>query len=311
MISFNEEFLKLEEEKNTLRKLKSKLSSLDDEISTTKNKYNDLKISLYKEKKDVDKLESLSLSYIFHKIKGNMDDKISKEKFEYLEAQAKFIEVEDYLNRLLSNKESLNKAICDIGNIDLKYNDLLEKSSEYIINLNNEKSLEISKILEEINKLSLEKKEIQEALREGTNLIPGIDVAISNLNSALNWGVYDMIGGDFIATMAKRSKMNDASNSINSIKVLLNRYNSELNDLSDNINISLDLDGFSGAMDYIFDNFFTDYIIQDKIKSALRSTKVLRYKVSDIQNNLTAQLQCTEIKINSLKKNLEEAIINE
>ena len=92
---------------------------------------------------------------------------------------------------------------------------------------------------------------------------------------------------------------------------MLNRYNSELNDLSDNINISLDLDGFSGAMDYIFDNFFTDYIIQDKIKSALRSTKVLRYKVSDIQNNLTAQLQCTEIEINSLKKNLEEAIISE
>ncbi|MBS5938495.1 hypothetical protein [Clostridium sp.] len=310
MINYKKEFMKLEEEKNTLRKLQSKLSNLEEEISITKDKYNNLKASLANEKKDVDKLESISLSYILHKLKGNMDEKLTKEKYEYLEAQAKFIEVEDYLNRLISNKESLNKEICDIGNIRKKYNELLEKASDYISRLNNEQSQEVTRLQHKIQKLHLEKKEVEEAINEGENLLPTIDNALSSLNSAENWGIYDMIGGGFFATMGKRSNMNDAADSINSIKVILNRYNAELNDLSTNINISLDLDGFSGAMDYLFDNFFTDYIIQNKIESALRSAKVLKYKVIEIQKNLKSQLVNLDFSINSLKKDLEEAIVS-
>lgn len=311
MLNYNEEFMKLEEEKNTLRKLQSKLSNLEEEISITKDKYNTLNASLSKEKKDVDKLESISLSYILHKLKGNIDEKLSKEKYEYLEAQAKFLEVEDYLNRLISNKESLNKRISDIGNVQKKYNDLLEKASHHISKLNNEQSKKVSKLQSRIQKLNLEKNEVQEAINEGNNLLPIVDSALSNLNSAKSWGIYDMIGGDFIATMGKRSKMNDAANSINSIKVALNRYNSELNDLSEDINISLDLDSFSGAMDYLFDNFFTDYIIQNKIESALRSAKVLKCKVLEIQKNLKSQLVNIDLSINSLKKDLEEAIVSD
>lgn len=310
MINYNEEFIKLEEEKNTLRKLQSKLSNLEEEILITKDKYNKLKASLSKEKKDVDKLESISLSYILHRLKGSIDEKLSKEKYEYLEAQAKFIEVDDYLNRLISNKESLNKEICDIGNIQKKYNNLLEKASDYISKLNNGQSQEVTRLKHKIQKLHLEKKEVQEAINEGENLLPTIDKAISSLNSAENWGIYDMIGGGFFATIGKRSNMNDAADSFNSIKVILNRYNAELNDLSHDINISLDLDGFSGAMDYLFDNFFTDYIIQNKIESALHSAKVLRVKVLEIQKNLKSQMVDIDISINSLKKDLEEAIVS-
>lgn len=158
MFNYSKEFMKLEEEKSTLRKLQSKLSNLEEEISITKDKYNNLKASLAKEKKDVDKLESISLSYIIHKLKGSIDEKLSKEKYEYLEEQAKFIEVEDYLNRLISNKESLNKEICDIGNIQKKYNDLLEKASDYISRLNNEQSQEVTRLQHKIQKLHLEKK---------------------------------------------------------------------------------------------------------------------------------------------------------
>ena len=245
MFNYNKEFMKLEEEKSTLRKLQSKLSNLEEEISITKDKYN-----------------------------------------------------------------NLNKEICDIGNIQKKYNDLLEKASDYISRLNNEQSQEVTRLQHKIQKLHLEKKEVQEAINEGENLLSTIDNALSSLNSAENWGIYDMIGGGLFATMGKRSNMNDAADSINSIKIILNRYNAELNDLSTNINISLDLDGFSGAMDYLFDNFFTDYIIQNKIESALHSAKVLKVKVLEIQKNLKSQLVNIDTSVNLLKKDLEEAIVS-
>lgn len=196
-----------------------------------------------------------------------MDEKLSKEKLEFLEAQARYLEKEDYLNRLTSNKKQMLKDINDIGDIDLKYDDLLNNSAEYIIKFNNGKSEKVLLILNKLKNTSLELKEIQEALFEGDKLIPYIDKAISNLNSAQNWGIYDMMGGDFIATMAKRSKMDDASKSINSIKVMLNRYNAELKDLSDEINVNLNLDSMSGIFDYLFDNFLQ--IILYKVKLIL------------------------------------------
>lgn len=308
MRSFNEEFLKLEEERNTLKKLKSKISTLDVEINKTNESLEMLKNILAREKKDVDNLESFSISYLYYKIKGSIDEKLSKEKLEFLEAQARYLEKEDYLNRLTSNKKQILKDISDIGNIDLKYDDLLNSSAEYILKFNSEKSEKVSSILNKLKATSLELKEIQEALIEGDKLIPYIDKAISNLNSAQNWGIYDMMGGDFIATMAKRSKMDDASKSINSIKVMLNRYNSELKDLSNEINVNLNLDSMSGLFDYLFDNFFTDYFVQGKINSALDSTKSLKSKVNNIQSNLTNKAQIYIKEIEVLKKDLENEL---
>ncbi|MBS6500386.1 MAG: hypothetical protein KH415_01890 [Clostridium sp.] len=308
MRSFNEEFLKLEEERTTLKKLKSKISTLDVEINKTNESLEALKKILAKEKKDVDNLESFSLSYVYYKIKGSIDEKLSKEKLEFLEAQARYLEKEDYLNRLTSNKKQMLKDINDIGDIDLKYDDLLNNSAEYIIKFNNGKSEKVLLILNKLKNTSIELKEIQEALFEGDKLIPYIDKAISNLNSAQNWGIYDMIGGDFIATMAKRSKMDDASKSINSIKVMLNRYNAELKDLSDEINVNLNLDSMSSIFDYLFDNFFTDYFVQGKINSALDSTKNLKAKVNNIQSSLTNKAQNYKKEIENLKKELENEL---
>ena len=144
MRSFNEEFLKLEEERTTLKKLKSKISTLDVEINRTNESLEVLK--------DVDNLESFSLSYVYYKIKGSMDEKLSKEKLEFLEAQARYLEKEDYLNRLTSNKKQMLKDINDIGDIDLKYDDLLNNSAEYIIKFNNGKSEK--EALESANKSS-------------------------------------------------------------------------------------------------------------------------------------------------------------
>lgn len=155
---------------------------------------------------------------------------------------------------------------------------------------------------------SIEQREIREALYEGDKLIPCIEKAISYLNSAKNWGIYDMMGGDLIATMAKRSKMSEASNAINSIKVMLKKYNSELNDLSDKINISLNLDGLSSVMDYLFDNFFTDYFVQGKINSALEASIELKAKVTNIQMNLNNRSSICTQELKNLKIKLEEEI---
>lgn len=243
-------------------------------------------------------------------MRGTIDEKLSKEKFEFLEAKAKSLECYDYLERLYLNRDNLNKEIEDLGDLDLKHSNLLKESADYILNLNNEKTPIISEISNKINFLKLENKELSEAIKEGNKLIPAIEDAISNLKSAQNWGIYDMMGGDFIATMAKRSKMNEASNSLNSIKILLNNYNSELQDLNKEASISLDINGLSGFMDYFFDNFFTDYFIQNKIDSALNSTINFKKEIIKIQSNLKNSLNSNISFLEKLSDALEKEIRN-
>lgn len=307
-MDFNERFINLSSEKNKQKKLLSKLLSIEEEIDKTEKNYTELKKKLSKEEKDVTKLESLSLNSLYYKMRGTIDEKLSKEKFEFLEAQAKSLECYDYLKRLYLNSDNLNKEIENLGDLDLKHSNLLKESADYILNLNNEKTPIISEISNKINFLKLENKELSEAIKEGNKLIPAIEDAISNLKSAQNWGIYDMIGGDFIATMAKRSKMNEASNSLNSIKILLNNYNSELQDLNQEASISLDINSLSGFMDYFFDNFFTDYFVQNKIDSALNSTISFKKEILKIQSNLENNLNSNISFLEKLLDDLEKEI---
>ena len=307
-MDFNEKFINLSSEKNKQKKLLSKLLSIEEEIDRTEKNYTDLKKKLSKEEKDVTKLESLTLNSIYYKMRGTIDEKLSKEKFEFLEAKAKSLECYDYLKRLYLNRDNLNNEIESLGDLDLKHSNLLKESADYILNLNNEKTPIISEISNKINLLKLENKELSEAINEGNKLIPVIEDAISNLKSAQNWGIYDMMGGDFIATMAKRSKMNEASNSLNSIKILLNNYNSELQDLNKEASISLDINGLSSFMDYFFDNFFTDYFVQNKIDSALNSTINFKKEIIKIQSNLENNLNSNISFLEKLLEDLEKEI---
>ena len=53
-------------------------------------------------------------------------------------------------------------------------------------------------------------KEKREAINAGNRALRSLREAQDNLNSAKNWGIWDMFGGGFISTMAKHSKMDCA-----------------------------------------------------------------------------------------------------
>ena len=81
------------------------------------------------------------------------------------------------------------------------------------------------------------RKEMKEAVDAGERALRTLRSAQGKLNSAGNWGIFDMLGGGLISTIMKRSKMDDAKNLIESAKIDLRRFQKELKD----VNIPLDL----------------------------------------------------------------------
>ena len=114
----------------------------------------------------------------------------------------------------------------------------------------------------------MQEKEIQEAIDSGERALVSLRTAQEKLNSARNWGIFDMLGGGLLADLVKHSKMNDASTYLEEAKRDLLVFQKELQDVQETIDLKVDVDGFLTFADFFFDGFIMDYVVQSKIAEA-------------------------------------------
>lgn len=132
--------------------------------------------------------------------------------------------------------------------------------------------------------------EIREAIAAGERALGSLYVAQDKLNSARGWGIFDMLGGGFIADLIKHSKMEEASKSMEEAKYSLQRFRKELSDVNGNFNLQLNIGGFLSFADFFFDGFVADYLVQSKISDARRQVEDAIVKVSRILEELKRSL---------------------
>lgn len=135
---------------------------------------------------------------------------------------------------------------------------------------------------EEIKEKVNIEKETLEAKVAGEAALHSLYRAKEHLDSARNWGLLDMFGGGFISSIAKHSKMNDASNYIKDAKLKLEKFAKELEDVEVLGHINIDTGDFLGFADIFFDNMFSDFLMQDRINKARSKIDEAIYRVEDI-----------------------------
>lgn len=111
-------------------------------------------------------------------------------------------------------------------------------------------------------------KERREAVIAGERAKNSLKKALDALNSARGWGIYDIIGGGFISSLIKHSKMNQASDYIEAAKADLASFSKELADIEQFADVNLSTGDFWGFADWFFDGFFSDLMMQDRINEA-------------------------------------------
>ena len=105
-------------------------------------------------------------------------------------------------------------------------------------------------------------KELKEAKEAAELVIGKIDQAIKELNSASNWGILDLLGGDFIPSLIKRSKIGKANDILNDLPKSLETLNKELSDVDISLPSGVPNRLSDELFDTIFDNIFTDFRVQ-------------------------------------------------
>ena len=129
-----------------------------------------------------------------------------------------------------------------------------------------------------ITQLSKE-KEMQEA----------IDAGEKALSSAYSWGAYDtLFGGGLISSVVKHSHMDDAKASITKAEKNLKVFSDELKDIElDEVN--LETNDTLGITDVIFDDMFSDLLMQDRIEAAQEKVNKAIKRVEEIMQTLNKQ----------------------
>lgn len=133
-----------------------------------------------------------------------------------------------------------------------------------------------------------QEKEIKEAIYAIDTTLGYLNEAKGYLNSASNWGIFDMLGGGFFSTMIKRGKMNDANRCLEKAKRSVINTKKELNDINQTIDVDLEIDGFLSFADYFFDGLVADWMVQSKINSAQKQVDQAINMLMEIRNTLSS-----------------------
>jgi hypothetical protein len=129
-------------------------------------------------------------------------------------------------------------------------------------------------------------REVDETVEAADYALKCLRQAKSELQSASNFGLWDMLGGGMFVTFAKRNKMSKAQESMNEAKSALSRFSKELNMVDRRYALNLDLDGFLGFADYFFDGIVADVLVQNKIDEAKKEVDQAIREVESIRKDL-------------------------
>lgn len=302
----NEKLIKLKEEIVLKKILDKKLKNLSLQLEKDKSELYELEVNLKKEYKDVEKLKKLSFASILATVMSNKDEKLEKEQQEYIMAKIKYDEFSSKVELLKENIESIKSRLETLKYCENEYKALLNKKLELIkLYGDQDKKVKLSKIEEEIEKMLLEKKEIEEAESAGKDLLRTANLARDSLNSAKNWGIFDIAGGDMLSSIAKHNKINEAEAQFRRVSTLINRFNKELGDIQFE---GLSFSTTTIAFDIFFDNIFTDFSVQNKINSSLDNIRNLIRRVEEILAALNSKKVSINSRISNLRKDYDSII---
>ena len=129
-------------------------------------------------------------------------------------------------------------------------------------------------------------QEIREAIDAGERAIISLRAAQDKLNSARNWGIFDMIGGSFFSSLMKRSQIDGASEYMAQAQLDLRRLQKELRDIQVPMDLKIEVSDFLSFADVFFDNLLVDWMVQNKIAEARGQVEDAIFRVESILMDL-------------------------
>lgn len=304
----NKEIADVKEKLRRKEKLQSLLKKTKEDLNDLIVKRNDLEKILKREKKDVDRLESTSITGLFYSILGNKEQQLEKERQEYLGAKLKYEECISLITTLEKEIISYNEELSQYSNAQLQYEKLMKDKERLILQGNDLKAKKLIELAEKTSDLKSNIKETKEAMNAGERVREALQNVISSLESAKGWGQWDMLGGGFLATAAKHSKIDEAKSYVHEVQRLLGVFRRELSDVNLSSNMDINVGSFATFADYFFDGLISDWVVQSRINDSLNSVYTTSDNVNGLLNTLGRNLDSFERELGRMEEEIRVII---
>lgn len=292
-MDINDRLREARERLHTKRKFDAMLKEAHELVRTERRRLADFKEKLAQEKGDVETLEGFGLTRLFYTILGTKEERLEKERQEYLSAKLQYEQTKESLDRVEREAEQLASDAGQYAQADQEYEQALQEKAQVLATTNNPRAARLAELAEKRGDLEATQKELREALEAGRGASHALNQVRDELRSAANWGTWDMLGGGWLATMAKHSRIDAAKDHAFFAQQKLQKFQLELAEAGERLQVDLEIGDFSRFADYFFDGLIMDWIVQSKIQQASASCEAAIARVDSAIHECTRR--ATEI----------------
>lgn len=261
-----------------------------------------------KEQLDVEKMSQTSLKTLFYKCLGTHDKQVAKEKEEALAAVLKYESCKKSVDELTDKLSQLTNRHYEMSKVQDKLEALHEEKRRVMASLNMPEYAKIGQLEKEMSFIRREIKELKEAITPGNMAINTLNEAIELLDSAGDWGTWDLLGGGLIADMMKHDKIDKAKQAILNAQTYVQRLQVELQDVNMSLDGSIQITGGAVFADFFFDGLIADWYMQSKISQSRENVVATCGKIRKIVSTLSTQLNHKEKDLEAKEREIKRII---
>lgn len=267
---------------------------------------------LAKEQMDVDALEREGLTTMFHKFLGDREQKLDKEREDYLRASLRFNELFKSVELIRFELDLLLKKEQNLESVERRIATLIAFREEELMKGDPATALVLKGINDQVDKLHKFEAEVEQAYTAGVSALELVRGAEQHLINARFMGQQDMWGKRYLRSgHFKHEEIDQARQLAYQSKQALIRFGNEAKDVfkDQDFQFSMDIEEFGRFADVFFDNIITDYLVQQKITASLTNISGTRMQVESLLQHLQQQLNAIKDELDRLEGERRKVVV--
>ena len=301
------------QELETIRKVSEHTAQLRKRLAAEEKALLVMETTLAKEQRDVETLEREGLTSMFRKFIGDREEKLEKEREEYLRASLRFNELFKSVELIRFELDLLSKKEQSQDSVARRVETLIAYREKELLDLDPQVALVLKGINQQADKLHKYSVEVEEAHAAGKRALELVRGCEQNLIEAQLMGQRDMWGSKYHGTgHRKHDAIDRARDLAYRSRHELIRFGNELQDVFKGmqLDVNMTIEDFGRFTDVFFDNLITDYLIQQKISKSLVNVNGTRQRLDYIMLSVDSERGVIREKLERLEEERKKVVVS-
>lgn len=288
-----EQMMEYKEKMDQLPIFRRRSDHLRRRLQETSRQIKDQDVILAAEQADVDRLENKTLGNYILSLSRKLDERHQKEEAELIAARHRYDELVQEQQYLQQSITDLEKQIMAAQQAERSWTAGLTARKNWIRENDDSEAAQAWRALErQLHESRGQITEINEARAIASKAGATADAMLDRLNSAEGWSTFDVwTRGGIISHVAKYNHLDAVGELMGRLKAQLRDLRTELADIKMDASITLnEYSSGTRALDFFFDNIFTDLSVRDRVREDLDSIRRIKGKLRQIEKELDRRL---------------------